>query len=260
MTSVAQKSTAGNGHGDALAGPTGLQAAGAVPSARLRATLTPFLPALSRAAARFWDNPDLRTLYPRYLVALHTVIRASVPLMRTARAVTAERYLDLPCGRPLAAYLDKHISEEMWHDDWLLDDLERLGVPRVAATGHVPSRTVTAMVGAQYYYIHHVHPAVFLGYIAVLEGYPPAEDLAKTAAERTGYPITAFRTLRKHANLDPQHCRDLDAVLDMIPLDPTAHAMIRANSLQTADYLIQLVTEITDGSLASRFEHELVPR
>jgi Iron-containing redox enzyme len=257
MTSVVRKTPADSSPWGTIGQPASRAEPGGPASARLRATLAPFLPALSRAAARFWDNPDLRILYPRYLVALHTMIRASVPLMRAARTVTAERYLDLPCGRPLLAYLDKHIGEEMWHDDWLLEDLQRLGISPTAATGHVPSPVITAMVGAQYYYIHHVHPAVFLGYIAVLEGYPPSEGLARTAAERTGYPITAFRTLRKHANLDPQHCRDLDAALDMIPLEPTVHAMLRANALRTLDYLIQFANEITDGSLATRFEHEL---
>ncbi|HXP20051.1 MAG TPA: iron-containing redox enzyme family protein [Streptosporangiaceae bacterium] len=230
---------------------------GDLPSVRLRATLAPFLPGLSRAGSAFWEHQDLRVLYPRYLVALHTVIRASVPLMRTALEVTRDRYLDLPCGPPLAAYLDKHIGEELWHDDWLLEDLDRLGVRPTAATRHIPSPAVAAMVGSQYYHIHHVHPAVFLGYIAVLEGYPPSEDLARFAADRTGYPITAFRTLRKHAHLDPQHCRDLDAALDAIPVDGTLHGMIRANALATLDYLKKLITEITDGCIASRLEHEL---
>jgi hypothetical protein len=229
----------------------------APPSVRMRGTLAPFLPGLSRAGARFWGHQDLRLLYPRYLVALHTVIRASVPLMRMAHDVISARHLDLPWGPPLAAYLYGHIGEEMGHDDWLLEDLDRLGVPPAAVTGHVPSPVVAAMVGAQYYHIHHVHPAVLLGYIAVLEGYPPSDDLVKIAAERTGYPITAFRTLRKHAHLDPGHCRDLDAALDTIPLDATLYAMIRANALATLHYLIQLLTEITDGSLASRLEHEL---
>jgi hypothetical protein len=241
----------------AAASPADVAIAQAAPSARLRATLAPLLPSLSRAAWRFWQHEDLRTLYPRYLVALHTVIRASVPLMRAALDVTSERYLDLPCGPPLAAYLGKHIGEEMGHDDWLLTDLGHLGVRPEAATRHIPSPAVVAMVGAQYYYIHHVHPAVFLGYIAALEGYPPGEDLARAAAERTGYPITAFRTLRKHAHLDPQHCLDLDAALDATPLDASVHGLIRANALATIDYLIQLVQEITQDSLASRLEHEL---
>ncbi len=227
------------------------------PSARLRATLAVFLPRLSAVSREFWEHRNLAALYPRYLAALHTVIRASVPLMRDALSVTRQRYLDEPWAEPVIAYLDKHISEEMWHDDWLLDDLERLGIPRAAAIRHIPSPAVAAMVGSQYYYIEHVHPAVFLGYIAVLEGYPPLEDLAIIAAERTGYPVAAFRTLRKHSNLDPQHCRDLDRLLDSVPLDETLRGMIRANALATLGNLTTVVREIVDDSFSSRLDHEM---
>jgi hypothetical protein len=226
-------------------------------SARMRSTLSCLLPELLRVSTQFWEHPDLPVIYPRYLAAMHTVIRASVPLMQDALEVTRERYLDEPCGRPLAAYLDKHIGEEMRHDDWLLEDLERLGVPRQAAVKHVPSLAVTAMVGAQYYYIRHVHPAVFLGYIAVLEGYPPSESQAAVAARHTGYPITAFRTLRKHAHLDPAHRQDLYRAIDSVPLDDTLHGLARANGLQTLNYLITLIGEITGDALSSRLEHGL---
>jgi hypothetical protein len=222
------------------------------PSAHLRGALELLLPAMADVGRRFWHHTELARLYPRYLVAVHTVIRASVPLMVEARRVTEESYVDTPAGPMLAAYLAKHIPEETSHDDWLLDDLERLGLPRSVALTHVPSPTVAAMVGAQYYYIHHVHPAVLLGYIAVLEGYPPAEELATTAAERTGLPLEAFRTLRKHANLDPHHRRDLDDMYDALPLEPELRAVVRANAMRTADHLVQLVAEILDDAVSSR--------
>ncbi len=223
----------------------------------MRSTLSCLLPELARASDQFWAHPELSVIYPRYLAATHTIIRATVPLMTTALAVTRERYLDQPCGPPLAAYLDKHIGEEMHHDDWLLEDLERMGVAREAALKHVPSPAVAAMVGAQYYYIQHVHPAVFLGYIAVLEGYPPAEEQSGIAAQRTGYPITAFRTLRKHAHLDPQHRKDLYRAIDSVPLDASTAGLARANGLQTMNYLIRLTDEIIGGELSSRLEHGL---
>ena len=182
---------------------------------------------------------------------MHTIIRASVPLMADALAVVRESYLDTPAGPELAAYFVKHIPEETGHDDWLLDDLARLGLPREAATAHLPSPTVAAMVGAQYYYIRHYHPAVLLGYIAVLEGYPPDVELARRAAELTGYPIEAFRTLRKHAHLDPHHKQDLDDALDGMSFDEDLHGLIRANGLQTMHRLIQLMDEVLTESLSS---------
>lgn len=226
-------------------------------SARLRSGLDLLAPLMSRVGTQFWNHPDLAVLYPRYLVAIHTVIRASVPLMADALQVTRESYADTPVGRALAEYLSQHIPEEMGHDDWVLEDLERIGVPRTVALEHAPSPTVAAMVGSQYYYIRHVHPAVLLGYISVLEGYPPTEDLARSAAERTGYPIEAFRTLRKHAHLDPHHRRDLDEALDLLPADEHLLGLVRANALQTMDRVIELLDEIVSGSLSSRLAGEL---
>ena len=228
------------------------------PSAQLRSTVGLLLPSLSRVGEQFWSHPRLTTLYPRYLVAVHTIIRASVPLMVDALAVVRESYLDTPAGPELAAYFVQHIPEETGHDDWLLDDLARLGLPREVATAHLPSPTVAAMVGAQYYYIRHYHPAVLLGYIAVLEGYPPDVELARRAAELTGYPIEAFRTLRKHAHLDPHHKQDLDDAIDGMSFDENLHGLIRANGLQTMHRLIQLMDEVLTESLSSLLATELV--
>jgi heme oxygenase-like protein len=216
------------------------------------------LPAMSRAGERFWSHPRLAELYPRYLVAVHTIIRASVPLMAEALAVVRESYLDAPVGPALADYLIKHIPEETGHDGWLLEDLERLGLPREVATEHIPSPAVAAMVGAQYYYIRHYHPAVLLGYIAVLEGYPPQVELAQWAALATGFPIEAFRTLRKHAHLDIRHRQDLDDAFDAMAIDERLHGLIRANALQTLDRLVQVMDEVLGDSVSSRLTLDLV--
>ena len=36
-----------------------------------------------------------------------------------------------------------------------------------------PAPAVAALVGAQYYWVLHHHPVALLGYIGLLEGYPP---------------------------------------------------------------------------------------
>lgn len=220
-------------------------------SARVRTPLTLLMPALARTGRSFWNHPELGVLYPRYLAAVHTVIRASVPLMEEALAATRASHLDTPLGPPLAAYLAAHIPEEMHHDDWILDDLVRLGLPRSAGAAHPPSPTVAAMVGAQYYYIRHVHPVILLGYIAVLEGYPPTEDLVASAVQRSGHPVEAFRTLRKHSHLDPHHRKDLDELLDALPIEEGLLDLVAANALRTMDHQIQLVGEIVAGEVSS---------
>ena len=86
-----------------------------------------------------------------------------------ARAVSES---DLVAKR-LADYLSKHISEEQGHDEWLLEDMEVLGIERKAVLKRVPIPTATALAGTQYYWIFHVHPVALLGFLAVMEGSPP---------------------------------------------------------------------------------------
>ncbi len=227
------------------------------PSTRLRHVLELVMPPVWAANARLWNHPRLDVLYPRYLVCLHTVIRASVPLMAAARdAARADMRRQAASGDAdpassvsgqLAAYLDRHIPEEAGHDDWLLEDLARIGLPPVDALAHIPAPSVAGLVGAQYYYISHYRPVALLGYIGLLEGYPPSEELAISAARRTGYPIEAFRTVRKHAHLDPHHRDDLDRCLDAMPLEPDDVTLITTNAMATAERLALMMDELATG-------------
>lgn len=215
----------------------------------MRRLLSFVMPSVSAVGRRLWYGDDLREVYPRYLVATHGIIRASVPLMQRALEVARQNASagDSVCGG-LAAYLEKHIPEEMHHDEWLLEDLDRLGVGRACATDPPPSPTVASMVGRQYYLIHHVHPVALLGYIGFLEGYPPSEDLCEHGAASTGYPVEAFRTLRKHAHLDRFHCRELDQALDGLPLTAEQLNLVCANAVQSADQLCCVIEEFLPGT------------
>ena len=126
----------------------------------------------------------------------------------------------------VAGYLDEHIPEEEEHDEWLLEDLELVGVPTTAVLERPPSPTVAALVGAQYYWIHHYHPVALLGYIAVLQGYPP--DPADVAAleDRTGNASQAFRTLAAHAELDQHHRDELMDAIDALPLSDAQERVV----------------------------------
>jgi len=128
------------------------------------------------AANALWSHPRLRSLFLDYLYRIYSIIRASVPVMEAARDRAGVLAGDDPACAALHAYLTQHVPEERHHDDWLLDDLEALGVSRESVWARQPSPTVAALVGAQYYWIHHHHPVAVLGYIAVLEGTPPDEE------------------------------------------------------------------------------------
>ncbi len=186
-----------------------------------------------QAGRAFWRHQRLAELIPDYLFLIHSIIRASVPLMERARDRAAMLAAKDPVAASLAEYLGQHVNEERHHDDWLLDDLEELGVSREAVWSRMPSAIVAALVGAQYYWIFHHHPLALLGYIAVLEGDPPVESQIAEVIKRTGLPERAFRTFIKHARLDPHHRDDLNSALDMMPLTDEHETLIATSALET---------------------------
>ena len=202
-------------------------------SQRLRQRLEPALPELSSATGAVIMHPQFPRLCSEFLITVHQMIRASVPLMRTALA----RCLEIRDGDPVAdamvTYFQHHIKEEMHHDDWLLEDLEFIGIPRAQVLGRMPPSVVASLIGAQYYWIHHHHPVAKLGQIAVMEGYPPTLEAIDLLTQRSGYPRKAFRTIEKHSHLDTHHRDEFNDALDEMPLQDEHHAIIEASALHT---------------------------
>ncbi|WP_063765825.1 iron-containing redox enzyme family protein [Streptomyces cellulosae] len=225
-------------------------------AALVRSALALTLPDVRAAARTLWTAPRLKERYPGYLGVMHGLIRASVPLMEAAGRRCADLPPGDPCAEPLARYFETHIAEEQGHDDWLLKDLTAAdGITPRAVLDSAPAADVAALAGAQYYWIRHYHPACLLGYIAVLEGCPPDPDLARRLPGLTGLPATAFRTLAAHAADDPGHLRELDRLLDELPLTPALAAAVAHSAAHTAGRAAALLRGLAQGDPdpASRF-------
>ena len=201
------------------------------------------------AGRRLFDHPRLAELYPEYLVTMHGIIRASVPLMETASARAAELGDD-PVAAGLVEYLTEHIPEEADHDEWLLEDLELVGVSSASVLDRPPSPTVAALVGAHYYWIRHYHPVALLGYIAVLEGYPPDPVEIQGLIERTGLPQEAFRTLAAHAELDQHHRDELLAAIDALPLSEAQEHVVGVSAVYTVHMTACALEEVCDSLMS----------
>lgn len=195
---------------------------------------------LSEACTALVEHPRLREVWPEYLVLQHQIIRATVPL--TEAALTRAR--ELQAEPLLVSYLEEHVGEEIAHDDVLLDDLEVLGLGRDEVLARMPPASVATLVGAQYYWIHHHHPVAFLGYVALMEGYPPTPELIETLTKRTGFAPESFRTFAEHAELDPGHRDHLDSTLDELPLTAEDESAIVTSASTTAILAARAVSEI----------------
>lgn len=169
-----------------------------------------------------------------------------MPLTEAALARSRELPESDPLAAPLARYLEEHVDEELHHDETLLGDLELLGLNRATVLERMPSPSVAALAGSQYYWILHYHPVAFLGYVALMEGYPPTPDLIETLIARTGYPAEAFRTYLEHAELDPGHRDRLDRTLDALPLDASHETALGISAISTAAMAARSLEEILE--------------
>ena len=216
-------------------------------SKQLRAKIRLAEPCLSAVADVFWRHPRLAKMFPDFLFMLHSIIRSSVPMMNAAVESARSRAQSDPVAARIAAYFSQHAREEAHHDEWLLDDMAAIGMDRSEVLTRMPSPTIASVVGAQYYWMFHVHPVSLLGYLAVLEGNPPsAKELARIRS-KCGLPEEGFRTMVKHAQLDPHHRDELYEQIDQLPLTVAHASLLALSAFHTIDQLSQAFQEILDS-------------
>lgn len=219
---------------------------------RVRAKTALLMPAFGAVTSRLWQRDDLAALYPDYLVTMHQMVRATVPLMDAAIAAADRDHSGDPVAAGLARYLRRHRKEEAGHDRWVAEDLAAVVDDGPARLGAVPGPHVASCVGAQYYWIEHHHPVALLGHIAVLEGHPPHPDLAAVLQARTGLPPAAFRTLRMHALIDRGHAQEVFATIDALPMRPEHERVVGLSALHTLASIVPLFAELAERSPVTR--------
>jgi heme oxygenase-like protein len=217
------------------------------PSSRLRAKTELASGPLAASYEELFEHERITELLPEYFVEMHTVIRATVPLLELAARTAAAREED-PVAAGAAPYLAEHAEEERHHDEWLLEDLELIGVDPGAVSKRVPSPTVARLVGAQYYWVLHYHPVALFGYLSLMEGSPPSNWLIDRLIERTGFPREFFRTYALHGELDAHHLQELDDTIDALPLEPEHEELLGLSAMSSAELLNRMIEDLLAAS------------
>jgi Iron-containing redox enzyme len=210
----------------------------------VRAKIELFGGRLGQTAYDFWTHPKFPQLYREYIYTSHSIIRASVPLMIAAEQASHEpRWRDDKAVQAFAEYLRHHVPEETGHHEWILDDGEAMGLSRKAILDRLPKESATELVGVQYYWIYHYNPIALAGFIATMEGSPPTQEFIDRVAKRNKLGLKCFSSFVYHAKIDPQHKRDMDDLLDSLPLTKEHLQLIGLSSLRT----IAMMTGIMEG-------------
>jgi hypothetical protein len=170
---------------------------------------------------------------PEWMVNQFHVIRATTPALRFLLELE-------PCFLPgaLGEYFAAKLSDERGHDVLMLQDLERIG-KRQDAEASPTDPDVAAWVGSQLYLAQFEHPAAYLGFIAVLEAFPPTVEEIESWGQLAGLPREALSCALLHAKADVGHREDLRAILDATP--ETLRPLIERNALQCLEYQRQAI-------------------
>lgn len=195
----------------------------------------------------FWNHPDLALLFSQFLIQAHCLTRNGLTLMAVARDRARLAAPDDEVARNLADYLQVHLEEELGHDLWLLDDIRSLGFEEQAVLQAQPCAALIDLIGAQYFWMMHVHPVAIMGYLILMEGYAPLASQLEDIKERTGAPASAFRCLKRHADDDPEHLADLNRTLDSMNLNVEQARAVGMCAFAAIDGLAAMFEELLKG-------------
>jgi len=198
------------------------------------------------ASRRLWSHADAARMYPALLFRSHCNARAIVSVLEAAAARLEPLTGEDPAAAGLLEFALGFIPEETGHDEWILEDLEALGLPRRDVLARVPPPAIAALVGAQLYWIAHHHPVSVLGYCYIAETLSPPIDKVEDLIRRTGLPRSAFRTLLRHASLDLVHGAHVEHVLDTLPLTKEHLSMIGVSMAHSLQSFATSTDEIVD--------------
>lgn len=130
-----------------------------------------------------------------YLIFWYQVIVASEQLLTEAIWLLSDDGFE---GK-LKAFYKKHLEDERSHARWLREDIGNVNVG--------VNMNAASLAGTQYYLIKHVHPVCLMGYMIALEGGHISESLIEQIEAELGK--DASRTVRIHAEADPEHIKEL---------------------------------------------------
>ncbi len=173
----------------------------------------------------------------------YRVSNASVSLMKEV-VRCSESIVDDPVTEPLIKYMKKHIVEETGHDEWFLEDLNVLGVSRESVLASLPSLNLTTLMGSQYFWINHVDPVAFMGFLACTEIHHPTVEYVETLIKQSGLPAEGFSSLMHHANVDIHHKKEIINTLNSLPLTEEQFKLIELSAFQTYRYITLVMEDV----------------
>lgn len=178
--------------------------------------------------------------YRSFLLELYHVVWHFNPVC----AAAASRIPD-PL-RQVRYFLYEHMHEESGHEQWVVSDLDAVGVREAAIARHAPSVHVLSLNGYNYWAAERRHPCSVLGMLYTLEVIAsvyggPFSAAIKERLLLEGERGTSF--VGSHATMDAEHMADLRLVLNTVD-DTAAHDAIVESTIVNFHHFTKMVESI----------------
>jgi len=155
------------------------------------------------------SNGTSAAMYLAFLSEAYHHVKHTFPLL----ALAASRTNDAHLRQALAEYM----KEEFGHEEWILEDIARMGGNAAAVAASKPRLPCRTMVAYNYYAIEHETPYAVLGMVHVLEGLSVllADKIAGALKKRFGMSSEdGFTYLKTHGALDVEHTAMFQRLID----------------------------------------------
>ncbi|BCT68347.1 iron-containing redox enzyme family protein [Nitrosospira sp. NRS527] len=151
--------------------------------------------------------------YRKLLLELYHIVWHFNPIC----AAGASRIPDT--HRQIRYFLYEHMYEESGHEEWVINDLEVMGIVKEEVGEHQPSKFTLALIGYNYWAADRRQPCSVLGMIYALEVIAsvyggPFSLAIKEALQLQNESGTSF--ISSHATMDAEHMAELRLVLNTL--------------------------------------------
>jgi len=163
--------------------------------------------------------------YRRLLLELYHVVWNFNPVCAAAASRVGDTH------RQVRYFLYDHMNEEKGHEEWVVNDLEAMGVQGERVLEYKPSEFMLALNGYNYWAADRRHPCSVLGMLYALEVIASVYGGPMTAAITDSLLLEGDRGISfisSHATLDAEHMAELRVILNTLHDDDAKEAIVES--------------------------------
>lgn len=163
--------------------------------------------------------------YRALLLELYHVVWHFNPVCAAGASRMDDRY------QPIRHFLYEHMHEEKGHEDWVLNDLDAIGVKPADGRAHSPGVHTLALNGYNYWAADRRHPCSVLGMLYALEVIASVYGGPFASAIREALLLDGDRGVSfidSHATMDAQHMAELRVIVNKLPDGAALDAVVES--------------------------------